>query len=185
MVIAVFVMIALVVIPAAVVVNPILKKPQFVALMLQGILTLMFPAAIAVFAAVRASALQRRAFDAERRADRMGQYTLKRKLGEGGMGEVWLAEHGLLKRPCAVKFIRSELAANTSNAARFTREVQAVTALSHTNTVRVYDYGQADDGSFYFVMDTSTARRSKSWSSRRARCPRAEWCTCSGRYAGR
>jgi serine/threonine-protein kinase len=113
----------------------------------------MIPAAIAVFAAARASALQRRAFDAERRAERMGQYTLRRKLGEGGMGEVWLAEHGLLKRPCAVKFIRPELAANASNAARFTREVQAVTALSHTNTVRVYDYGQADDGSFYFVME--------------------------------
>ena len=113
----------------------------------------MFPSAIAVFAATRASALQRRAFDAERRAERMGQYTLKRKLGEGGMGEVWLAEHGLLKRPCAVKFIRPELAASPSNAARFTREVQAVTGLNHFNTVRVYDYGKADDGSFYFVME--------------------------------
>ena len=112
-----------------------------------------FPAAIAVFAAARAAALQRRAFEAERRAERIGQYTLKRKLGEGGMGEVWLAEHGLLKRPCAVKFIRPELAANPATAARFAREVQAVTGLSHVNTVRVYDYGRADDGSFYLVME--------------------------------
>lgn len=139
-------------IPAAAVANPLLRG-DVIGLMVQASLTLMFPAAIAVFAATRASILQRRAFDAERRADRMGQYQLKRKLGEGGMGEVWLAEHGLLKRPCAVKFIRPELAANRSNAARFTREVQAVTALSHVNTVRVYDYGQADDGSFYFVME--------------------------------
>ncbi len=139
-------------IPAAAVANPLLRG-DVMGLMVQASLTLMFPAAIAVFAATRASILQQRAFDAERRADRMGQYQLKRKLGEGGMGEVWLAEHGLLKRPCAVKFIRPELAANRSNVARFTREVQAVTALSHVNTVRVYDYGQADDGSFYFVME--------------------------------
>ena len=148
-----FAIIALGVIPAAAAVNPLLGEGHLLPLIMQGVLTLMFPSAIAVFAATRASALQRRAFDAERRAERMGQYTLKRKLGEGGMGEVWLAEHGLLKRPCAVKFIRPELAANPSNAARFTREVQAVTALSHVNTVRVYDYGQAEDGTFYFVME--------------------------------
>ena len=138
---------------AAVAATPALQGITFASLTFQAGTHLIFPAAIAVFAAARASALQRRAFDAERRAERMGQYTLKRKLGEGGMGEVWLAEHGLLKRPCAVKFIRPELAANASNAARFNREVQAVTALSHVNTVRVYDYGQADDGSFYFVME--------------------------------
>ena len=59
------------------------------------------------------------------------------------MGEVWLAEHRLLKRPCAVKFIRGEFAAHPAIAARFGREVQAVTALTHPNTVRVYDYGRA------------------------------------------
>lgn len=153
MVVAGLFAIAIAAIPAAAVVNPLLREGHVFPLMVQAFFTLMFPAAIAVFAAARASTLQRRAFDAERRAERMGQYTLKRKLGEGGMGEVWLAEHGLLKRPCAVKFIRPELAANPSNAARFTREVQAVTGLSHFNTVRVYDYGKADDGSFYFVME--------------------------------
>jgi serine/threonine-protein kinase len=153
MVVAGLFAVAIATIPAAAVVNPFIRSAGVFPLMVQAFLTLMIPAAIAVFAAARASALQRRAFDAERRAERMGQYTLKRKLGEGGMGEVWLAEHGLLKRPCAVKFIRPELAADPSNAARFTREVQAVTGLSHVNTVRVYDYGQADDGSFYFVME--------------------------------
>jgi serine/threonine-protein kinase len=98
----------------------------------------MFPAAIAVFAAARASALQRRAFEAERRAEQIGQYALKGKLGEGGMGEVWLAEHALLKRPCAVKFIRPDLAAHPATTARFAREVHAVTGLTHVNTVRVY-----------------------------------------------
>ena len=141
------------IIPAAAAVNPMLRGGYVPALIVQCVLTLTFPAAIAVFAASRAAALQRRAFEAERRAEQIGQYTLKRKLGEGGMGEVWLAEHRLLKRPCAVKFIRPDLAAHPVTAARFAREVQAVTGLTHLNTVRVYDYGQADDGSFYYVME--------------------------------
>src|SRR5262249_35965578 len=56
-------------------------------------------------------------------------------------------------RPCAVKFVRPELAAHPATAARFAREVQAVTGLTHVNTVRVFDYGRADDGSFYYVME--------------------------------
>jgi len=138
---------------AAAVASPALWGDHFIRLMLQALANLVFPAGIAVFAAARAAALQRRAFEAERRAEQIGQYTLKRKLGEGGMGEVWLAEHALLKRPCAVKFIRPDLAASPAIAARFAREVQAVTGLTHVNTVRVYDYGRADDGSFYYVME--------------------------------
>jgi serine/threonine-protein kinase len=122
-------------------------------IVMQHAIILLFPSAIAVFAAARATALQRRAFEAERRAEQIGQYALKRKLGEGGMGEVWLAEHALLKRPCAVKFIRPDLAAHPATAARFAREVQAVTGLTHINTVRVYDYGRGEDGSFYYVME--------------------------------
>lgn len=140
-------------IPVATAANPALRWGHVFVLLIQCALVLVAPAAIAVFVASRTSALQRRAFEAERRAERIGQYTLKRKLGEGGMGEVWLAEHALLKRPCAMKFIRPELAANPATAARFVREVQAVTGLSHVNTVRVYDYGRADEGSFYFVME--------------------------------
>ncbi|MBM3980211.1 MAG: serine/threonine protein kinase [Planctomycetes bacterium] len=117
------------------------------------VLPLFMAAVVAVFSASRASALQRQAFDAIREAKQLGAYVLKKKLGEGGMGEVWLAEHRLLKRPCAMKFIRPDLAGETATAARFEREVRAVTALTHFNTVRIFDYGRGDDGGFYYVME--------------------------------
>jgi serine/threonine-protein kinase len=153
LVVAAMAAVPLAVLPPAVAVSPILRQGHFLPLTLQWAAVITFPVAIAVFVAARTTTLQRRAFDAERRAEQIGQYVLKRKLGEGGMGEVYLAEHRLLKRPCAVKFIRPELAAHPATAARFAREVQAVTGLTHVNTVRVYDYGRADDGSFYYVME--------------------------------
>ncbi len=137
---------------AAAVANPELRP--YVGFILSVTAMGVFLAAVAaVFSASRVHALQRQAFEAEKRANELGQYTLQQKLGEGGMGEVWLAEHRLLKRPCAVKFIRPELAAHPATAARFEREVRAVTTLTHFNTVRVYDYGRSDDGSFYYVME--------------------------------
>ncbi|MGO9111457.1 MAG: protein kinase domain-containing protein [Thermoguttaceae bacterium] len=153
LVVAVLTAVPLAIIPAAVVANPSLRAGRALGLFIQSALCLTYPAAIAVFAAARAVALQRRAFEAERKAEQLDQYALKRKLGEGAMGEVWLAEHRLLKRPCAVKFIRPELAAHPAIAARFAREVHAVTGLTHPNTVRVYDYGRTTDSSFYFVME--------------------------------
>ncbi len=138
---------------AAAMANPVLRGEHFDSLLVQAAANLAIPAAIAVFAATRAAALLRRAFEAERQAEQFGQYTLKRKLGEGGMGEVWLAEHGPLKRPCAVKLLRPDVAAHPVTAARFTREVRAATGLTHVNTVRVYDYGRARNGSFYYVME--------------------------------
>ena len=137
---------------AAAIVNPAIRD-CFRTLLPVTALPLFMAGLIAVFSATRLSTLQRQAFDAKRAAQQFGAYTLKEKLGEGGMGEVWLAEHRLLKRPCAVKFIRAELAADPSTASRFEREVRAVTGLTHFNTVRVYDYGRAEDGSFYYVME--------------------------------
>lgn len=153
MVVAPLTAVPLAIVPAAAAANPTLHEGRVFALIVQSTLCLTFPAAIAIFAAARATALQRRAIEAERRAAQIDQYTLKQKLGEGAMGEVWLAEHRLLKRPCAVKFVRADLAGRPAIAARFAREVQAVTGLTHFNTVRVYDYGQAPDGSFYYVME--------------------------------
>jgi eukaryotic-like serine/threonine-protein kinase len=87
------------------------------------------------------------------KAQRFGQYRLLRPLGEGGMGQVYLAEHQLLKRPCAIKLIRPEQAGNPQALARFEREVWATAKLTHWNTIDIYDYGRTDDGTFYYVME--------------------------------
>ena len=112
-------------------------------------LGLILTGAMAVFGSFRIDALRREAAAARR----LGQYRLVRKLGAGGMGEVHLAEHALLKRPCAVKLIRPDGARDPHLLERFEREVQATARLTHPNTVEVYDYGRADDGTFYYVME--------------------------------
>jgi serine/threonine-protein kinase len=86
-------------------------------------------------------------------ARQIGQYKLKELLGAGGMGEVYLAEHQLMKRPCAIKVIRPEKAGDPKVLARFEREVMATAKLSHWNTVDIFDYGRAEDGTFYYVME--------------------------------
>lgn len=86
-------------------------------------------------------------------ARQMGQYHLKQLIGAGGMGEVYLAEHRLLKRPCAIKLIRPGSQADPTAIARFEREVHSTAKLSHWNTVNIFDYGRTDDGTFYYVME--------------------------------
>ncbi|MCE9548437.1 MAG: serine/threonine protein kinase [Planctomycetia bacterium] len=93
--------------------------------------------------------LRRQAFEARQ----LGQYRLKKLIGTGGMGEVHLAEHRLLKRPCAIKLIRPEKAGDPKVLARFEREVRATAKLSHWNSVEIFDYGRAEDGTFYYVME--------------------------------
>jgi serine/threonine protein kinase len=91
-----------------------------------------------------------------REANQLGQYTLEERLGRGGMGEVWSARHRLLMRPAAIKIIRLEPTGRTDPALllrRFEREAHTIAALRSPHTVALYDFGQADDGTLYYVME--------------------------------
>ena len=93
-----------------------------------------------------------------REANELGQYALEEKLGTGGMGEVWRARHRLLVRSAAVKLIRPELlmSADTDPEVvlrRFEREARATAALQSPHTVQLYDFGEAEDGTLFYVME--------------------------------
>jgi tRNA A-37 threonylcarbamoyl transferase component Bud32 len=103
--------------------------------------------AMAIFAIVLARMNSR--MDA---VQKIGRYHLIRKIGEGGMGSVYLAQHALLRRPTAVKMLRKDKTSDEA-LARFQREVQVMSRLTHPNTVAIYDYGHTPDGVFYYAME--------------------------------
>ncbi len=94
---------------------------------------------------------------ARARAQELGSYRLVAKLGTGGMGEVWRAEHQLLARQAAIKLVRNEVLDDPVHATlvreRFKREAQTLASLRSRHTIQLYDYGVTDDGSFFFVME--------------------------------
>jgi serine/threonine-protein kinase len=121
----------------------------FAVVLIESGISMALAASIAVHGAHRIEVLRQQAAEARK----LGQYRLKQRLGAGGMGEVYLAEHALLRRPCALKLIRPERAGDPQHLRRFEREVQATAALNHPSTVEIYDYGHAADGTFYYVME--------------------------------
>jgi serine/threonine protein kinase len=94
-----------------------------------------------------------------KRARELGSYRLIDRIGHGGMGDVWLAQHRLLVRPAAIKLMRPEsfrdfgVGRGSELAARFEREAQATSSLRSPHTIELYDFGVADDGTFYYVME--------------------------------
>src|SRR3954468_22423292 len=80
----------------------------------------------------------------------VSHYRILEKLGEGGMGIVYLAEDTHLARRVAIKFLTST---DHHYRARFIREARAVSALTHPNIATVYDYGETDDGQPFIVME--------------------------------
>jgi tRNA A-37 threonylcarbamoyl transferase component Bud32 len=81
------------------------------------------------------------------------RWVVERKLGEGGMGAVYLAHQRSMSRSVAVKTLRKELVDSDEFVDRFMREVQVATALSHPHIVTVLDFGQDTDGTLFLVME--------------------------------
>ena len=114
-----------------------------------------FTAALAVLPAKIIHGLGRQV----RAAKQLGAYKLGDQIGRGGMGEVYHAEHRLLARPAAIKLIRPEVLGAGSTITqhvaieRFKREAQAAATLRSPHTIELYDFGVAEDGTFYYVME--------------------------------
>jgi len=118
-----------------------------------GMFALLIAAAVAIFIfTVVVAHAKREARMAVLSAKHLGQYTLDEKLGEGGMGVVYRAHHDMLHRPTAVKFLGAEKT-NEQTIARFEREVQLTSKLTHPNTIAIYDYGRTPEGIFYYAME--------------------------------
>ena len=128
------------------------------------LVTAMYQIIVVGAAVFMATTTSRIIYDLRRKvqeADEVGPYALEERLGAGGMGEVWRARHRFLVRAAAVKLIRPEVLMSGQIDPellfrRFEREARATAALRSPHTVQLYDFGQADDGALFYVMEMLT-----------------------------
>jgi CHASE1-domain containing sensor protein/tRNA A-37 threonylcarbamoyl transferase component Bud32 len=112
-----------------------------------------------LLAGIARAAISARGLHAQvREAMALGSYTLEEKLGEGAMGEVYAAKHSLLARPAAIKLILAETlglepAAVEKAIRRFETEARVTASLRSSHTINIYDFGRAEDGRLYYVME--------------------------------
>jgi len=81
------------------------------------------------------------------------RYQIERRLGEGGMGEVYLARHVLMDRACALKVMSPALSRDPDAVTRFNREATSASRISHPNVCAVYDFGLTSEGLVYLAME--------------------------------
>jgi eukaryotic-like serine/threonine-protein kinase len=90
------------------------------------------------------------------------RYRLGRKLGAGGVGEVYLAEHLRIGRPCAIKLLKADLRKEPEAVGRFVREATNASKINHPHVAQIYDFGEAE-GSCTSLWNTCVASRCRSW----------------------
>ncbi|MCA9693056.1 MAG: serine/threonine-protein kinase [Nannocystaceae bacterium] len=83
----------------------------------------------------------------------LDRYRVVRRLGEGGMGTVYLAEHVTIKKRCAIKVLSQEYANKADLIDRFLQEARAASMIAHENVVEITDFGKTNDNSVFFVME--------------------------------
>ena len=84
---------------------------------------------------------------------KVGSYVIEEKIGEGGMGVVFLAKHARINQQAVVKVLHKHLADKPEMAKRFENEANAAASIGHPGIVQVFDIGQQDDGSLYIIME--------------------------------
>src|SRR5688572_21000407 len=82
-----------------------------------------------------------------------GRYSIVRKLGEGGMGAVYLATHKLLEKQIALKVLHGEFARKPDLVERFMQEAKAASRIRHENVIDISDFGKTDEGLVFFAME--------------------------------
>jgi eukaryotic-like serine/threonine-protein kinase len=85
--------------------------------------------------------------------EEIGSYTLVSKIGEGGMGAVYLGQHKLLKRKAAVKLLLDEFNGDENVVKRFINEARATSQIIHPGIVRIFDFGKTESGKTYMIME--------------------------------
>jgi serine/threonine protein kinase len=93
----------------------------------------------------------------------VGNYTVTAKLGEGGMGVVFLAEHPVIGSKVALKAIHPHFARNADVVSRFVTEARAVNQIGHDHIVNITDFGHTTDGDFYFLMEYLQGEMLSDW----------------------
>jgi serine/threonine protein kinase len=83
----------------------------------------------------------------------LGSYRVLRRIGAGGMGVVYLAEHALIGRPAVVKVLRADLSADRTIVERFFNEARSATRIKHSGIVAIFDFGFDADDTAYLVME--------------------------------
>ena len=84
---------------------------------------------------------------------RIGHYTIRRRIGQGGMGVVFEAVHDRIQQRVAIKVLHKEMSSDDKVVQRFFNEAQAISLAQHSSIVKIMDYGQLDDGTAYIMME--------------------------------